>query len=474
MVRWAPLGEYLRACNDERVELTYEQIEDIVGEALPASATDHRPQFWANSMSHSHGKQWLGAGYRTDLNDIASDAVAFVRDGTGAERRADVQVRHHDVDTTADVILVGCTKRKEAEARPARDLYTSPMFRKRQEFAESSGRPWVVLSAEYGAVDPDEVIEPYDRFLEDQSEAYKLDWADDVVEQLEMLHGPLDGRVFELHASQAYGDPIAPLLRAHGATLLRPMHGLRRGEQLQWYGQEGRATISPPTATSSRTSRRAHDRVPEDTRGLAARITHAFVGGELDLSTRPAAPEPGWAGMPELHAVQRVRDAGGHDVDVRLFLTLISAMDRARDADRLWRLGADAFASTHWIFDTRSVVRRSFSDLGDALRTTGLSQRHSVDVGAWRIICESLDDTTIAPVISTALIDGYADARELISAVQARSSAGGDRFPLLRGPKIRAMWVRMLAHPGGVRVENLDVVPVAVDVQVRKVTETSA
>jgi hypothetical protein len=33
------------------------------------------------------------------------------------------------------------------------------------------------------------------------------------------------------------------------------------------------------------------------------------------------------------------------------------------------------------------------------------------------------------------------------------------------------MWVRMLAHPGGAAITSLEVLPVAVDVQVRKVTE---
>jgi hypothetical protein len=33
------------------------------------------------------------------------------------------------------------------------------------------------------------------------------------------------------------------------------------------------------------------------------------------------------------------------------------------------------------------------------------------------------------------------------------------------------MWVRMLAAPGGATIDHLDVLPVAVDVQVRKVTE---
>ena len=33
------------------------------------------------------------------------------------------------------------------------------------------------------------------------------------------------------------------------------------------------------------------------------------------------------------------------------------------------------------------------------------------------------------------------------------------------------MWVRMLAYPGGASLSSLDVIPVAVDVQVRRVTE---
>lgn len=473
MVRWAPLTDNLRNADEERVELSYEQIEEILGGRLPASATKHRSVFWTNSAGRSYSKHWMDAGYQVALRGMPNDAIAFLRDrALGVEPPPSPPSPHRDSDMAADVLLVGCVKTKASEARPARDLYTSPLFEKRRDYAESSGVPWVVLSAEYGAVDPDEVIEPYDRFLEDQPAAYKREWAQDVIEQLEALHGPLDDKVFELHASRAYGDPLEPLLRRRGATLLRPLDGLTFGQHLQWYPSdtpERPAARWPPSQRVSRASGPNTD--IGDAGGLAARITEAFVRGDLDLSGRPTAPEPGWAGMPELHAVRRVREAGGDDVEVRLFLTLISAMDRARDADRLWHLGAEAFTSTRWVFDTRSVAQRGFSDLLDALRTTGLSQRHSIDVGAWRIICESLDDTTIAPSISTVLIEGRGEARELIDAVQARSPAGSDRFPLLRGPKIRAMWVRMLVHPGGAQIDNLDVLPVAVDVQVRKVTE---
>src|SRR4051794_8012306 len=48
---------------------------------------------------------------------------------------------------------------------------------------------------------------------------------------------------------------------------------------------------------------------------------------------------------------------------------------------------------------------------------------------------------------------------------------GTPHFPLLRGPKIAPMWVRMFAYPGLAAIGQLQQVPVAVDVQVKKVTE---
>ena len=64
-----------------------------------------------------------------------------------------------------------------------------------------------------------------------------------------------------------------------------------------------------------------------------------------------------------------------------------------------------------------------------------------------------------------------ADANVLMTEVTSTSDDGTLRFPLLGGPKISALWIRLLAHPGGAQIASLDSVPVAVDVQVRKVTE---
>ncbi len=67
--------------------------------------------------------------------------------------------------------------------------------------------------------------------------------------------------------------------------------------------------------------------------------------------------------------------------------------------------------------------------------------------------------------------DGVGDAQELLKELRSRDRVGQSRFPMLRGPKIGPMWVRMMANPGEARIRHMDTVPVAVDVHVRRVTE---
>ncbi len=43
---------------------------------------------------------------------------------------------------------------------PAKDLYVSALFDKERAYAERTGIPWFILSAQHGLVAPDEVLEP--------------------------------------------------------------------------------------------------------------------------------------------------------------------------------------------------------------------------------------------------------------------------------------------------------------------------
>jgi hypothetical protein len=133
------------------------------------------------------------------------------------------------------VALVGCVKGKLDHPAPARDLYTSDLFRKRKAYVERNGLPWLILSAQHGVVSPDDRLEPYDLALGGQSAAYRRHWGEMVVGQLHSRLGPLSGVRFEAHAGAPYSDAIRQPLRLAGATLSTPLQGLTQGRQLAWY-----------------------------------------------------------------------------------------------------------------------------------------------------------------------------------------------------------------------------------------------
>ena len=76
----------------------------------------------------------------------------------------------------------------------------SPLWVARRCYAERSGKPWMILSAQYGLVNPEEEIETYDLALARLSAAERADWGRRVVSALEERFGVLDGWLFEVHA----------------------------------------------------------------------------------------------------------------------------------------------------------------------------------------------------------------------------------------------------------------------------------
>lgn len=199
---------------------------------------------------------------------------------------------------------------------------------------------------------------------------------------------------------------------------------------------------------------------------LIRHLTEQFTEGRLDLSARPEAPEPGWQSLPEFRAATRLRERGASDPEVRMFITLVAALDRARDAEKLWDAATALHETAPWVFDAVDVLSRPQVDLAQTLKEARVSQRHGPDVDGWRSNLELLANPLKSGgvrSVEAAIVDGIGDAVSLLSAV--------DPFKFLRGPKISRMWVRMLVAPGGAQLDRLERLPVAVDVQVRKVTE---
>lgn len=79
--RYAALADYLQSLpgNKDSVELTFNEIEQIIQADLPASARNHRAWWSYDDTSHSHSQQWLEAGWKTGYTNIAAGRINFVR-----------------------------------------------------------------------------------------------------------------------------------------------------------------------------------------------------------------------------------------------------------------------------------------------------------------------------------------------------------------------------------------------------------
>jgi len=231
------LKRYLegRPAATSSVALGFRQIERILGFDLPASARKHRP-WWANDASHSY-TVWLEAGWETRDVDIPSEGVTFVRAGSSdrerrspnaAPRKGAARSRPTTSGPRRRVGLIACTKSKLDRPAPARELYSaSDLFRKAAAYCDAYLDGWFVLSAKYGLVEPERVLEPYDLTLKRMPSSERRRWGSQVAEELHQL-----GEVaLEAHAGAAY---VRPLLEA-GVVLEEPLRGLAIGKRKRWY-----------------------------------------------------------------------------------------------------------------------------------------------------------------------------------------------------------------------------------------------
>lgn len=241
VAQWSSLTEKLGEVGTS-IHLTWDELEGVVGE-LPPSASNHRA-WWSGDRPHV--REWQSAGFSV-ANVQLGARVTFVRatdDGVRADHVEDVRRSAITPNLTTqpdsylelpDLLLVTCVKTKLDVPAAAKDLYISQLFKKQRAYAEGRSVPWFILSAEYGLVAPDDWLAPYERYLPDTPAAYRAAWGAWAVERLELLAGPLDGKVVEIHAGAPYISAIADHLIGKGATVVNRLEGLTMGARLQWY-----------------------------------------------------------------------------------------------------------------------------------------------------------------------------------------------------------------------------------------------
>lgn len=76
--KYRGLAEYLLSSKEKSVTLSYSQIEDILGFALPDTAKKFKQSYWANTETHSYASSWLAVGYKARV-DVDHDTVTFTK-----------------------------------------------------------------------------------------------------------------------------------------------------------------------------------------------------------------------------------------------------------------------------------------------------------------------------------------------------------------------------------------------------------
>lgn len=147
-------------------------------------------------------------------------------------RPADLPLRLHRV------ALVSCVKSKLGRPAPARDLYVSELFRGSRAYAERHAGAWFILSAKYGLLHPDTVIEPYELTLKTMSTADRRAWARGVHSQMQEAGLLQPGTTFLWLAGADYQRDLRAPLSAYDHE--DPLTGLNFRQRIQWLGQQVR------------------------------------------------------------------------------------------------------------------------------------------------------------------------------------------------------------------------------------------
>lgn len=140
------------------------------------------------------------------------------------------------VTKSVSIALVGCSGPKLKQPAPARQLYTSQLFRATLALAEQRHDVVYVISAKHELVTLDQVIEPYDLTMSDVAKEWRIVWGLRVWGSILHRHQGVDRKVF-VYAGKDY---VRPIERAgfHQATFHEPLAKMQVGQRLQWLKQQ--------------------------------------------------------------------------------------------------------------------------------------------------------------------------------------------------------------------------------------------
>lgn len=129
------------------------------------------------------------------------------------------------------IALIQCCKSKVANGHniKAVDLYISPLFRMSIKHAFSLNPQAIhILSAKYGLLDLDSIIDDYNETLREMPNIKRQKWANNIIASLAKQYD-LQNDIFIIYAGLSYRQFLLPALTHYSI----PLAGLSIGKQLQ-------------------------------------------------------------------------------------------------------------------------------------------------------------------------------------------------------------------------------------------------
>lgn len=108
MGKYDPLTAHLKSRQTSEVPMTFAEIEQLLGFALPASSATHRAWWSNNPQNNVMTRAWLRAGYRTAEVDIPGRKLVFRRTGPASETDAASAPPAEPMVDHVDHPLFGC------------------------------------------------------------------------------------------------------------------------------------------------------------------------------------------------------------------------------------------------------------------------------------------------------------------------------------------------------------------------------
>ncbi len=164
---------------------------------------------------------------------------------------------------------------------------------------------------------------------------------------------------------------------------------------------------------------------------------------------------------------------GGTDEEVFLnFITLTTALDYMRSADKLWESSVKTLedGEVNWVFSPKAVVEAGKEKLKTALLKHKLALKKDRDTEIWFQLSKTLYELYGGSTKRFLESYGY-DVDRMFRDITKKENK--EKFPSLSGVKIFPHWIRSLRDKVNLPFKNLHKLPIPVDVHVARATFTT-